>query len=194
KQYLELIHPEHHEVAVRQRDETLRSPGKVVVQEVRIRHKDGTWRWVENTISNLLHEPGIRSVVMNLRDITERKLADAERARLEQRLRQAEKMEAVGRLAGGIAHDFNNILGGILGYAEMLVENAKPGSTERRYAQNVLTAAERASALIAETLELVRGSLSVNSELQITLPATSLYVIADPTQVHQIVMNLCTNA
>jgi PAS domain S-box-containing protein len=216
-QYLELIHPEHHEASVRQREETLRAPGKVVVQEVRIRHKDGTWRWVENTISNLLHEPGIRSVVMNLRDITERKLADAERARLEQRLRQAEKMEAVGRLAGGIAHDFNNILGGILGYAEMLVESTSERTPERRYAQNVLTAATRASALveqilsysrsqrgkrvpveidriIAETLELVRGSLGASIRLETRLPAAPLYVVGDPTQLHQIMMNLCTNA
>jgi PAS domain S-box-containing protein len=216
-QYLHLIHPEHHEASVRQRDETLRIPGKVVVQEVRIRHKEGGWRWVENTISNLLHEPGIRAVVMNLRDITERKQADAERARLEQRLRQAEKMEAVGRLAGGIAHDFNNILGGILGYAEMLVEATPAGSPQRRYAQNVLTAATRASALVeqilsysrsqrgkrvpveldrivAETLELVRGSLGHGIRLETRLPEAPLYVVGDPTQLHQIMMNLCTNA
>src|SRR4051794_10216396 len=214
-QYLELIHPEHHEASVRQREETLRAPGKVVVQEVRIRHKDGTWRWVENTISNLLHEPGIRSVVMNLRDITERKLADAERARLEQRLRQAEKMEAVGRLAGGIAHDFNNILGGILGYAEMLVESTE--GTLQRYANNVLAAATRAGALVeqilwysrsqrgkrapveldrivAETLELVRGSLLAGIRLDTSLPTVPVFVVGDPTQLHQIVMNLCTNA
>ncbi len=216
-QYLSLIHPDHHAASVRQREETLRLPGKVVVQEVRIRHKDGSWRWVENTISNLLHEPGIRSVVMNLRDITERKLADAERVRLEQRLRQAEKMEAVGRLAGGIAHDFNNILGGILGYAEMLVESTPEGTAERRYARNVLTAATRASSLveqilsysrsqrgkrvpveidriIAETLELVRGSLGASIRLEVRLPAAPLYVVGDPTQLHQIMMNLCTNA
>ena len=216
-QYLELIHPEHREASVRQREETLRLPGKVIVQEVRIRHRDGSWRWVENTISNLLHEPGIRAVVMNLRDITERKLADAERSRLEQRLRQAEKMEAVGRLAGGIAHDFNNILGGILGYAEMLVESTAEGSSERRYAQNVLTAATRASALVeqilsysrsqrgkrvpeeldrivAETLELVRGSLGTGIRLETRLPEAPLYVVGDATQLHQIMMNLCTNA
>jgi PAS domain S-box-containing protein len=216
-QYFDLIHPEHRENAIRQRDETLRIPGKVVVQEVRIRHKDGSWRWVENTISNLLHEPGIRAVVMNLRDITERKLADAERVRLEQRLRQAEKMEAVGRLAGGIAHDFNNILGGILGYAEMLVETTAAGSPQRRYAQNVLTAATRASSLVeqilsysrsqrgkrlpveldrivAETLELVRGSLGHGIRLESRLPREPLYVVGDPTQLHQIMMNLCTNA
>ncbi len=217
RQYIELIHPQHRERSARQREETLRIPGKVVTQEVRIQHQDGSWRWVENTITNLLHEPGIRSVVMNLRDITERKQAEAERARLEQRLRQAEKMEAVGRLAGGIAHDFNNILGGILGYAEMLVETTADGSPSRRYAQNVLTAANRASALVeqilsysrsqrgkripveidrivAETLELVRGSLATGIRMETRLRGAPLFVVGDPTQLHQIMMNLCTNA
>jgi PAS domain S-box-containing protein len=213
----ELLYQEHLEAALRLRDETLSTPGRVVTQEARIRHKDGSWRWVENTISNLLHEPGVRAVVMNLRDITERKQAEAERARLEQRLRQSAKMEAVGRLAGGIAHDFNNVLGGILGYAEMLVESAAEGSAHSRYAQNVLTAANRASGLVqqilsysrsqrgkrvpvelnrivTETLELVRGSLHTGIELEAKLPPTPLYVVGDPTQLHQIVMNLCTNA
>ena len=160
---------------------------------------------------------GFESVLVSVTDITERKLAEAERARLGQRLRQAEKMEAVGRLAGGIAHDFNNILGGILGYAELLAEGTEPGSAHRRYAQNVLTAANRATGLVeqilyysrsqrgkrvpvqldrivAETLELVRGSLRPVIQLEATLPATPLFVIGDPTQLHQVVMNLCTNA
>jgi PAS domain S-box-containing protein len=216
RQFLDFLHPEHRAGALALREEGLRDPGNIVTREFLVQHRDGSYRWMEITATNLLREPAVRAIVINLRDITERKLAEAERSRLENRLRQSAKMEAVGRLAGGIAHDFNNILGGILGYAEMLLENAREGTAERRYAQNVLTAAERASALveqiltysrsqrgnrvpvdlgaiIAETLELVRGSLSVNSELQITLPANPLYVIADPTQVHQIVMNLCTN-
>jgi nitrogen-specific signal transduction histidine kinase len=154
---------------------------------------------------------------MNFRDIDERKQAEAERARLEQRLRQAEKMEAVGRLAGGIAHDFNNILGGILGYAEMLAESAPPGSPLKRYADNVLTGASRASGLVeqilsysrsqrgqrvpvdlggivAETLELVRGSLAPAITLEAELPSAPLYVVGDETQLHQVTMNLCTNA
>ena len=136
--------------------------------------------------------------------------------RLEQRLRQAEKMEAVGRLAGGIAHDFNNILGGILGYAEMLVESTAAGTSERRYAQNVLTAATRASSLveqilsysrsqrgkripveidriIAETLELVNGSLGASIRLETRLPAAPLYVVGDPTQLHQIMTLIAEN-
>jgi PAS domain S-box-containing protein len=217
REVMELIHPEFHEAALELREELLRSPGKVSVDEARLLHKDGSWRWIENTRSNLLHEPSVGAVVMNFRDITERKAAEAERARLEQRLRQAEKMEAVGRLAGGIAHDFNNILGGILGYAELLAEGAPSGTSLKRYADNVLTGANRAGALVeqilsysrsqrgkrvpvelgrvvGESLELVRGSLAAGIRLEVELPGTALYVVGDPTQLHRVTMNLCTNA
>jgi signal transduction histidine kinase len=171
---------------------------------------------VELTRKNLLDEPSVGAVVMNFRDIDERKHAEAERGRLEQRLRQAEKMEAVGRLAGGIAHDYNNLLGGILGYAELLAENAPADSPLKRYADNVLTGATRASGLVdqilsysrsqrgkrvpvdlgavaAETLELVRGSLPAGIALEADL-SRPLYVVGDATQLHQVTMNLCTNA
>ncbi|MEX2242147.1 MAG: PAS domain S-box protein [Burkholderiales bacterium] len=216
REVMELVHPETLETAIRLRAELLDTPGKVSVDELRLLHKDGSWRWVELTRKNLLEEPSVRAVVMNFRDIDERKHAEAERARLEQRLRQAEKMEAVGRLAGGIAHDFNNILGGILGYAEMLAEQAPAGSPLKRYADNVLTGASRASGLVeqilsysrsqrgrrvpvelggivAETLELVRGSLPPGITLAAEL-STPLYVVGDATQLHQVTMNLCTNA
>ncbi len=119
----------------------------------------------------------------------------------------------------GIAHDFNNILGGIIGYAEMLVESTAEGSTHRRFAQNVLSGASRASDLVdrilfaarnergirmpvelnqvvAEAFELVRGSCAAGIDLQLKsrAPASPLFVIGDPTQLHRIVMNLCTNA
>jgi PAS domain S-box-containing protein len=217
REVIDLVHPEMLEIALQLRAELLRSPGKVAVDEVKFRHKDGSYRWIELTRSNLLHEPSVRAVVMNLRDITERKQAEAERLHLEQRLRQAEKMEAVGRLAGGIAHDFNNILGGILGYAELLAENAPPDSPLKRYADNVLTGANRAgslveqilsysrsqrgkrvpvdfAAVVAETLELVRGSLPRGIRLVTDLPGAPLHVVGDPTQLHQVTMNLCTNA
>ena len=217
REVIELVHPDELDLAIKLRDELLRSPGKVSVDEVRLRHKDGgSWRWFELTRSNLLHEPSVRAVVMNFRDISERKQAETERQRLEQRLRQAEKMEAVGRLAGGIAHDFNNILGGILGYAELLADNAPAGSPLKRYADNVLTGATRAgslveqilsysrsqrgkrspvelTAIVAETLELVRGSLPHGIRLETALPTAPLYVVGDPTQLHQVTMNLCTN-
>jgi PAS domain S-box-containing protein len=217
KEVIDYIHPEERDTALRLRAELMRTPGKVSVDEVRMLHKDGAYRWVELTRKNLLHEPSVRAVVFNFRDITERKQAEAERQRLETRLRQAEKLEAVGRLAGGIAHDFNNILGGILGYAEMLAEKAPPGSPLKRYADNVLTGANRASGLVAqilsysrsqrgkrlpadlrravaETLELVRGSLPAGIRLEAELSSQPIHVVGDPTQLHQVTMNLCTNA
>ncbi len=217
REVIDLVHPEYRDAALSLRAELLRSPGKMSVDETKLVHKDGSWRWIELTRSNLLDEPSVRAVVMNLRDISERKQADSERLRLEQRLRQAEKMEAVGRLAGGIAHDFNNILGGILGYAELLAENAPPRSPLKRYADNVLTGANRAgslveqilsysrsqrgkrisvdfAAIVAETLELVRGSLPQGVRLATDLPPAPLHVVGDPTQLHQVTMNLCTNA
>ncbi|MEA3158007.1 MAG: hypothetical protein QOK44_5596, partial [Betaproteobacteria bacterium] len=150
-------------------------------------------------------------------DVTERKLAEVERARLGERLRQAEKMEAIGRLAGGIAHDFNNVLAGILAYGDMLLEDAPVNSPRQRYAQNVLTAANRGRALVeqilgysrsqrgkrapadvcrivTETLELVRGSLPANIRLDASVPGLPLVVMGDATQLHQVVMNLCSNA
>ena len=150
-------------------------------------------------------------------DVTERKLTELEKERLGQRLRQVDKMEAIGRLAGGIAHDFNSVLGGIVAFGEMLLEDAPPGSRRRRHAQNVLTAANRGRALVdqilaysrsqrgkrepisigqmvTETVELVRGSLPPTVRLSVNVPARDVVVIGDATQLHQVVMNLCSNA
>jgi signal transduction histidine kinase len=140
-----------------------------------------------------------------------------EHERLEQRLRQVAKMEALGRLAGGIAHDFNNVLASVFGYGEMLVERAPADSPLKRYAQNVVIAATRGRELVeqiltysraergkcisvdvaevvAETLELLQGSLPAGIRVEASVPATPLVVIGNASQLHQVVMNLCSNA
>jgi PAS domain S-box-containing protein len=150
-------------------------------------------------------------------DLSERKAAEAERARLGERLRQAEKMEAVGRLAGGIAHDFNNILGAILGYGELAQNTLGEASVVRRHVDQVMQAAARAKALVdrilafsrsgmtervplqvqsvvEETLELLAASLPVDVRLERRLDAVDTAVVGDATQFHQVIMNLCTNA
>jgi len=151
------------------------------------------------------------------RDTTERALAETEREKLASRLRQAEKLEVIGTMAGGIAHDFNNILAAILGYGDMALNTAPEGGALRRHVGQVMTAAHRAKALVdqiltysrsargrptavnaaatvIEALELVRASLPSNIDLRPHISAPRATVIADSTQVHQLVMNLCKNA
>jgi len=151
------------------------------------------------------------------RDITERKLAEAERTKLESRLRQAEKLEAIGTMAGGIAHDFNGALMAILRYGEMARAAVPEDAPTRRPIDNVLSAANRARTLVdqiltygrsthskqtvvnaraavEEALELVRPSLPAGVELNVSLPAGAATVIANSTQVHQLVTNLSSNA
>jgi len=153
----------------------------------------------------------------SIENIDERKHAERERQRLETQLRQAQKLEALGTLAGGIAHDFNNILGSILGYGELARSGVPSGSAQIRYLDGVLNAGQRAKALVerilafsrsgmgervpvhvqslvAEALDLLLPSLPRGITLTRTLEAGDTAVIGDATQIHQVVMNLCTNA
>jgi PAS domain S-box-containing protein len=178
---------------------------------------DGSVKDVRVLAKAVRDESGDLEYIGAVIDLTEHKWAQAERQRLEQRLRQAEKMEAVGRLAGGIAHDFNGVLGVVYAYGEMLVEEAPSTSPLRRYAQNVLTAAFRGRELVeqiltysrnqrgkqvpvdiarvvAEALEMVRGSIPVGIRLETTGSESPVVVTGDATRLHQVVMNLCSNA
>jgi len=150
-------------------------------------------------------------------DITQRERGDVERAKLERQLRQAQKMEAIGTLAGGIAHDFNNILAGIIGFAELARQDANDPEVTRRHIDDILASSQRARDLVRQILsfssqqEQVRQPLKLQKSveevlrlLRATIPSSvSLVpqldekapaVLADPTQIHQIVTNLITNA
>ena len=186
--------------------------------EYRVRHPDGNWHWLLARGRCLRSERGEpERFVGSVIDISENKHAQAQRERLELQLRQSQKMEAIGTLAGGIAHDFNNILGAIVGYGELAQQRAPEGSALRRYLDSVMHAAERARTLVdrilgfsrsgtaervpvnvqqvlEETLELLRASLPPNVRLETELNAANLAVVGDATRMHQVVMNLCTNA
>ncbi len=142
---------------------------------------------------------------------------EGEKNKLEKQLQQAQKMEAIGILAGGIAHDFNNILAAILGYAEMARYNSQPESTVFKQLDKVLEAGNRAKTLVQqilsfsrqdemariflqpasivkETIKMLRPSLPTTIEIHQNIQSTTSLILADPTQIHQILMNLCTNA
>ena len=151
------------------------------------------------------------------RDITEQKKAEKEKKLLEEQLRQAQKMEDLGRLAGGIAHDFNNILGSIIGFTEMGRMSLDDENRCRENLDEALLAAERArdlikqiltfsrrtphemleiniAVVIKEALKLLRASLPSTVKIHSLIDENSGMALADSTQIHQVVMNVCTNA
>ncbi len=180
--------------------------------------KNGSPMYVEASIMlirNARGEPvGFQGIVRN---ITERKEAENERARQEMRLLQAQKIEAIGTLAGGIAHDFNNMLSGILGYGDLVKRELPEGSNARAYCDQITNAGIRARELVQqilsfsrtykvqrepihvnliveEALKLLRATIPTNIEIQSAFDSAMDMVYCDPTEIHQIVMNLCTNA
>jgi PAS domain S-box-containing protein len=192
--------------------------GRTPSFECEYRVRDGNWRWLLARGRCLRDEEGRPyRFVGSAIDATAQKQAQSDRDQMEAQLRQSQKMEAMGTLAGGIAHDFNNILGAILGYGELAQQESRPGSSLRRYVDNVMHAAERAKALvdrilgfsrsglgerayvhiqsvIEETLELIAASLPADIRLEKSLLAGDAALIGDSTQLHQVAMNLCTNA
>ncbi len=160
----------------------------------------------------------LRSETDSLRQANEQLIQEQKkRTRLEQELIQAQKMEAIGTLAGGIAHDFNNILSAILGYAELAQEDCPPGSQIVNDLDEVIQAANRArdlvkqilafsrqsetekiplqpSVIVKEIIKLLRSSLPTTIDIQQDIDEDTGLILADPTQIHQVVMNLCTNA
>src|SRR5215472_13167510 len=99
-------------------------------------------------------------MVGSIGDVTDRKMAEEDLRRLERQLRQAQRLEAMGTLAGGIAHDFNNILGAILGYGEMALRDAAPGTRLKRDLDSIMTAGERGRALVERILTFSRSSVN----------------------------------
>lgn len=200
--------------------QVIKATGKTTIVEHIHYDKEGRPRHVEVHAHPIFDKDGnVVQVIEYPIDITDRKEMEEEKVKIEAQLRQAQKLEAMGALAGGIAHDFNNILSPILGYAEMALDEIpedkplhhdiqeirKAGLRAKDLIKQILTFSRkkeqeripvRASLVIKEALQLLRASLPTTIEIQtkISPEATHSTVFADPTQIHQILMNLCTNS
>jgi len=180
------------------------------------RAKNGTEFPVEVSISSVAYN-GISYVCGLSRDITERIRAEDEKSKLESQLRQSQKMEAIGTLAGGIAHDFNNILAVIMGYAELTLYETPETDPRRNKLGEIIKASNRAKDLVRqildfsrkaertkkplliapfhkETLKMVRASIPSTIVIEEKISAVDSTVLGDQSQLHQVIINLCTNA
>ncbi|HET8645752.1 MAG TPA: ATP-binding protein, partial [Vicinamibacteria bacterium] len=173
--------------------------------------------WVEVNEAPVVREGAVVAIVGALTDITDRKHAELEHTLLEDQFRQAQKMEAIGRLAGGVAHDFNNLLGVILGYSELLRRDLHPGGREEQRLREIVKAANRAAGLTRQLLAFSRkqvldarvldlgtvvgdmeGMLSrlirEDIRLQVRCDPAPWTVKADRGQIEQVLMNLAVNS
>jgi PAS domain S-box-containing protein len=202
--------PEKSWLETRKMVETVMAGKRLAATETNCYTKDGKLIPVIISGASYLDRDGLPAgTIINLRDISEQK-------RLQSQLQKAQRMEAIGTLAGGIAHDFNNILSAILGYTEIAISDAAKDSELDHNLRQVLNAGGRAKDLVKqiltfsrqaeqelkpvqikiavkEALKLIRASLPTTIDIQQNITSDSV-VLADLTQIHQVVMNLCTNA
>jgi PAS domain S-box-containing protein len=195
-----------------------RQSGRVVPNRYEFKgiKKDGEPVFIEASATNVIYLSETVSLVY-LRDITERKRTEMEKGHLEAQLHQAQKMEAIGQLAGGIAHDFNNILTAVIGYGNLIQAKMTQDDPLRPYAEQILASAGKAvnltqsllafgrkqiielrpckvSTLIKNVEKLLTRLLTEDIELLTIIDPSDPTIMADPTQIDQILINLATNA
>ncbi len=214
----DLIHPDDLDTIKKKVEAVLRGSGFLSC-DYRLRAVSGEYLWVHGRGRVVQWDEARNAVRMvgTHTDIAMRKEAEEHNRSLQEQLRQAQKLEAIGTLAGGIAHDFNNILGAMIGFTDMVIDDLPVDSNHRRDLGKVLQAGHRARDLIGQILAFSRQSAAKRTTLQprtiikevsrllrSTLPTTIAInqsvapgcgcIEADPSQFHQILMNLCTNA
>jgi PAS domain S-box-containing protein len=217
--YKKLISPEDVQTVFKTFNYVFKTGKPVKTFNWRVLRKDGTICHTETSVSLSFDDnrqpAGFQGIV---RDISERLENFKKTKQLEAQLRQAQKMESIGTLAGGIAHDFNNILFPIMGYTELTMQDLDPESTAFKNLEKVTSAARRAKALIQqilafsrqhpeqdpepifvqpvieETLKLIGNTIPASIEIRSDINRETGTVTINPAHLHQMLMNLCTNA
>jgi PAS domain S-box-containing protein len=212
------IHPDDLPRVRTRFNEIVRCPGiDDTPTEFRICSASGTWLWLESVSNNLLDDPNVQGVVVNARDISQRKQVEEELRLLEAQFLQAQKMEAIGRLAGGVAHDFNNLLTVIKGYADLLLFRLGKRNTFRHYIEEISKATDQAALLthrllifsrqemaqpevinlntvVADIEKMLKRLIGEDIELVTSLEPDLGRVKANPGHIEQVTMNLVINA
>ncbi len=217
EKYFSHTHPEDIERVLSTLKKNFQKNDEYGEVEYRLIKPDGDTLWVCSAGSISLNENGIPQAFGTTTDITERKRGEEEKKQLETQLLQSQKMEALGTLAGGVAHEFNNILGIIMGSTDLAMEDTPEGNIIHLHLERIKKASKRAkklvkqmlafsrkseikrkpldmSTIVRSVLELLEASLPVTIEIRQNIEETSLMVMADETHMHQVIMNLCTNA
>jgi PAS domain S-box-containing protein len=215
--FADITHPDH----IKQDMEHVKKVGRGEIPfyqiEKRYIHKSGKVLWGSLIVSSIRDDQGaLRYYLSMINDITERKKAEEEKEKLQAQLLQAQKMESVGRLAGGVAHDFNNMLGVIIGHVDMALDQLDPAGPILGNLREIRAAAERSANLTQQLLsfarkqtvsprvldlnETVEGMLTmlrrlIGEDIHLTwMPGKNLWPVKiDPSQIDQILANLCVN-
>ena len=205
----EYVHPDDRTKLLEAVQRSLIGEARPAPLEYRLRHQDGTWRLLQSLGKGMTDATGEKLVVANSRDITESRL-------LEEKFLRAQRMEAIGTLASGVAHDLNNILAPMLMVPGLLRQHL-PDPHDREILAMLEQSAQRGASIIAqlltfsrgiegarvsvqprhlikEMIQIMRETFPRNLTIKETLPADLWVVIADATQLHQVLMNLCVNA
>ncbi len=212
-----LVHPDDLDSARERFHDVSAVDARPLLTELRCRHNDGSWRHLELLWSNRLDDPAVHAIVLNYRDVTERRQSEEERRRLEAQLEQGRRISSLGRVAATIAHEFNNVLMGIQPFAEVIRRSAATDEKVQKAAGQIITSVARGkrvtqeilrftqpaepafqSVVLSEWLQHLMPELRVligqRIEIHIEAPRHPIAARCDPAQLQQVITNLVINA